>query len=221
MASVSSPDAGLERSVAAAIAGDAGAFAELVAASQSAVTSIALAICRDVATSEDVAQEVYLLAWRRLGELRNPSSFLPWIRQMTRFTAKTRMRDRGTEDRHLGAPSYGALDDLLAQAADPRPGADAELLHRERLDLVADTLSELPDESREVLVLFHREGRSTRQVASLLGLSEAVVRKRLERGRRRLRSDVLERFAEAARTTAPGAAFTAAVMALTAAGAPT
>ncbi|MEO1088436.1 MAG: sigma factor, partial [Acidobacteriota bacterium] len=128
-------DARLEKSVIAAVAGDAGAFADLVAASQSAVTSIALAICRDVAASEEVAQEVYLLAWRRLGDLRNPASFLPWIRQVTRYTAKTRMRDARTERRRLGStPSPRDLDALLADAADPRPGADAELLDRERLD---------------------------------------------------------------------------------------
>ena len=74
------------QTVNAAANGDAQAFTRLVEASRQAVTSIALAICRDVATSEDIAQEAYLVAWRRLPELQNPTSFLPWIRQITRYS---------------------------------------------------------------------------------------------------------------------------------------
>ncbi|MBW8312415.1 MAG: hypothetical protein K0M64_10335 [Rhizobium sp.] len=44
-----------------------------------------------------------------------------------------------------------------------------------------DVLDSLPEESREVLLLYYREGQSSRQVASLLGLQDAAVRKRLSR----------------------------------------
>ena len=54
-----------------------------------------------------------------------------------------------------------------------------------------------------------------RQVADLLGMREEAVKQRLSRARTRLRREMLERFGEAAHRTAPGAAFTAGVMALT------
>src|SRR4051794_5851125 len=82
-----SPTANLELHVRAAAQGDAEAFARLVDASRTLVCSIALAILRDVEASQDVAQDVFLAAWRDLGKLRNPASFLPWLRQMTRNRA--------------------------------------------------------------------------------------------------------------------------------------
>ncbi|MEM9556539.1 MAG: sigma-70 family RNA polymerase sigma factor [Acidobacteriota bacterium] len=214
-------DADLAPLVRAAAAGDAGAFGRLIDASRNAVTAITLAISRDVAASEDIAQEVYLVVWRRLAELRNPASFLPWVRQIARYTARTWRRDRRTLERRIRAaddlaPADASLDGLLERAADARPDPEARLLDAERDTVVRAALDELPDEAREVLILFYREGRSSRQVARLLGLSDAAARKRLQRARAALTDDVLRRFADVARRSAPGAAFTAAVVAATA-----
>jgi len=65
-----------------------------------------------------------------------------------------------------------------------------------------------------VLLLYYREGQNSRQVAELLGLSDAAVRKRLSRARRSLRSDLLSRFGDFARATAPGTAFAVGVTAM-------
>ena len=211
-AEVASLESDLVREVVAAQGGDRSAFGRLVDASMGAVTSIALAICRDVAASEDVAQEVYLVAWRKLPELKNPASFLPWVRQVTRYTAKTFVRDRGVHRRTEAQD----LDAVLEAAADTTPGPESSLLDHERHRILFDTLAQLPNESREVVLLYYREGRSTKQVAGLLGLSEAAVRKRLQRSRDNLRAEVLQRFADAARRSAPGLAFTATVVAATA-----
>lgn len=68
---------GLELEVVAAMSGNREAYGRLVTQSQSLVASLALALTRDLATSEDLAQEVFLDAWQRLGQLRSPaSSFL-------------------------------------------------------------------------------------------------------------------------------------------------
>lgn len=67
----------LEFQVRAAARGDQETFAYLVDATRTLVGSIALAILRDVEASHDVAQDVFLSAWRDLGKLRNPASFLP------------------------------------------------------------------------------------------------------------------------------------------------
>lgn len=64
--------------VPAAARGDRDAFAALVNETRSAVSAIALSIVRHAELSGDVAQDVFLPAWRDLGELRDPNSFLPW-----------------------------------------------------------------------------------------------------------------------------------------------
>ena len=73
----------IRRELPAAARGDAHAYGRIVAASQNAVTAVALAITRDVPASEDIAQEAFLSAWTHLPRLQNPASFLPWLRQIT------------------------------------------------------------------------------------------------------------------------------------------
>ena len=60
----------------AAARGDRDAYGRIVAGCQSTVTSIALAIVRDVPASEDIAQEAFLSAWQNLRKLNNRASFL-------------------------------------------------------------------------------------------------------------------------------------------------
>lgn len=195
----------LQADVVAAARGDHGAFARLVRATQSTVASISLAILRDAELSTDVAQDVYLAAWTELGKLRDPSSFLPWLRQLTRNRAHHVLRG-DIRRRRLVSASHA--DELLAAAADPRPDAAASLVAREELAALTEAVDALPAASREVVILYYREGESARQVAELLGMSEDAVKQRLSRARSRLRLSLARHLEQ----TAPAAAFTAAVM---------
>ena len=203
--------------VPAAARGDRDAFAALVDASRSVVSSIALAIVRDVELSQDVAQDVFLAAWRDLKDLRQPESFLPWLRQLTRNRAYHVLRSERRRSRRVTTDD---ADAVLAIAADPRPHAGAQLLADEERQLLRIVLDELPDEAREVVTLYYREGESTAHVAGLLGLSEAAVRQRLSRARARLRASLLDRFGSAAVRSACDKTFTMAVLTALAASAP-
>jgi RNA polymerase sigma factor (sigma-70 family) len=198
----------IEQKLPAAAGGDRDAFARLVDATRSTVASIALAIVRDTELSRDVAQDVFLAAWRDLRQLRDPRSFLPWLRQLTRHRAYHVLR---TERRRARRFANAETDSLLS-ALDERPGADDALSSADDRRVLAAVLDGLPDETREVLTLFYWEGQSTAHVAALLGLSEPAVRKRLSRARQAVRVSVLERFGRAAARSAPTAAFTGAVM---------
>jgi RNA polymerase sigma factor (sigma-70 family) len=195
----------LEGDVRAAIRGDERAFARLVDETRNMVTSIALAIVGDLELSRDVAQDVYLAAWRDLGKLRDATSFVPWLRQVTRHRAHHVLRSKARRQRRVTTVGE---DRLLAVASDPRPDAMDQLLDQETRRIVREAVDALPDGSREVVLLYYREGESARQVAELLDLSEAAVRQRLVRARATLR----ESLADKVRATAPGAAFTAGVM---------
>ena len=73
--------------------GDQAAYGRIVAACQGGISAIALAMVRDVPSSEDIAQEAFIKGWTSLPRLRNPSSFLPWLRQITRNLARDHLRD--------------------------------------------------------------------------------------------------------------------------------
>ncbi|TNJ35062.1 RNA polymerase sigma factor [Arenimonas terrae] len=199
----------------AAARGDRDAYGRIVAGCQSTVTSIALAIVRDVPASEDIAQEAFLSAWQNLRRLNNPASFLPWLRQITRNLARDHLRAQ-----HHRANPGGDIEALIASVADPQPGPSEHLAEAQDHAIAAAVIDSLPEESREVLLLYYREGQSSRQVAGLLGLQDAAVRKRLSRARERVREELLQRLGEFAKSTAPGAGFTAAVAAMLMVGAP-
>ncbi|MEA5123132.1 RNA polymerase sigma factor [Xanthomonas floridensis] len=205
----------LQRELPHAASGCQQAYGRIVMACQNTVTAIALAITRDIAASEDIAQEAFLRAWQRLAQLHQPASFLPWLRQITRNLARDWLRT----NRHR-ALSGQAAELAIAMASDPAPSPTDHLLQAEEEIAAFDIISALPEESRETLLLYYREGQSSQQVASLLGLSDAAVRKRLSRARASVRSELLRRFGEFARSSAPSVAFATAVTSATLLAAP-
>ena len=173
----------------AAADGDRDAYGRIVAACQNAITAIALAITRDVPASEDIAQEAFLSAWQHLKRLNNPDSFLPWLRQITRNLSRDHLRACVR-----GARPVDDADAAIAAAADPAPSPMQQLIDDEHQAAAGELISALPEDSREVLLLFYREGQSSQQVATLLGLSDAAVRKRLSRARQVVRESSSKRF---------------------------
>lgn len=208
-------DQTLERELPAAAGGCQHAYGRIVLACQNTVTAIALAITRDRQASEDIAQEAFVKGWQQLHQLRSSTSFLPWLRQITRNLARDWLRAQ------RGRPLTGeAAEVALGMAADPAPGA-ADRLQRVEEEIAAeDIISALPADSREVLLLYYREGQRSQQVADLLGLSDAAVRKRLSRARAQVRDGLLQRFGEFARSSAPSAAFATAVVSMVLVAAP-
>ncbi len=192
----------------AAADGDRAAFGKIVSGCQNGITAIALAITRDVSASEDIAQDAFLSAWKHLPRLRNRASFLPWLRQITRNLSHDHLRKKRNERR-----IDGDIDDILAVVADPTPDHADRLSRQQEEAVAADLIDELPEETREILLIYYREGQSSKQVAELLGMQDAAVRKRLSRARQSLARGMLERLGDFARDTAPTLAFTAVVVA--------
>jgi RNA polymerase sigma factor (sigma-70 family) len=168
--------------VASAAGGDVDAFGQLLNATSGMVTSIALAIVRDVDMSQDIAQEVFLSAWRDLQKLRNPASFLPWLRQIARNHAHHALRTRIRRRRWL--VPFAGLEEQLGSTLAPDTGAREHLLEAEQRLTLRNALAAPPDDAREVLILFYREGQSIVQVATLLDLTGDAVKKRLSRAHR-------------------------------------
>lgn len=205
----------LERELPAAAGGCQQSYGRIVLACQNTVTAIALAITRDVHASEDIAQEAFIKAWQQLNQLHSHASFLPWLRQITRNLARDWLRA------NRGRPLSGeAAEIAINMAADPSPSAPDHLQRVEEELAAEDIISALPEDSRETLLLYYREGQSSQQVADLLGLSDAAVRKRLSRARATVREEMLRRFSDFARSSAPSAAFATTVVSMVLVAAP-
>src|SRR4051812_668930 len=78
--------------VARHLAGDRGAFAEIVARYQAMVCALTLSASGDVGRSEDLAQEVFVAAWKNLRELREPRKLRGWLAGIARHLAQNSWR---------------------------------------------------------------------------------------------------------------------------------
>ena len=178
-------------------------FAEIVRRYQVIVCSIALSIVRDVPQSEDVGQEVFLIAWKKLGELNNASRLKPWLAQITRNCAKASLRGKSATETNIEAP-----DTVFRPTKTPEQSA----MSREERLLVAQTLDQLPELFREPLILFYRQDQSVAEVADTLELTPSAVKQRLARGRELLREEIMITIERSLRKSIPAAAFTFAVV---------
>src|SRR4051812_32349946 len=97
-----------------AAGGSRQAYAELVLSHQNLVSAVAFSLVSDVQISQDITQDVFLQAWRGLRKLRNPSSFRPWLRQLTRNHAAQYLRLK------YRRPDASGLD-KLAGVVDSQP----------------------------------------------------------------------------------------------------
>lgn len=192
--------------VAAAQQGDMRAFERLIIRCQRSVCSIALAIVKDVDASEDISQQVFVHIWQQLNSLQNPASFLPWVRQITRYRAFNYLRDKKATQ----SVSGDEADTLLASFSCDTNLSD-NLVKAQQNTIMADFISRLPQDSREIVLLFYREEQNSQQVAQLLGLSETNVRKKLQRVRELLKAQLLEKYGRLILSTAPGLGLTTAI----------
>ena len=171
--------------VAAAAAGDRDAFGALVRRHQTRIVNYALAIVRDPAEAEDVAQETFIRAYRSLARFRGDSSFKTWLYTIATNAARTGLERRGRRSR----VEDGSLDDeagTLSAADVPAGDADAEtaLVQREAIDRA---LAALPPDLRVAVVLRDVEGLDYKEIAAATGAPIGTVESRIFRARRRLR----------------------------------
>ena len=184
--------------------GDRSAFSQVVERTQNLVTSVALAIVHDIRASEDIAQEAYVQTWQKLKQLQHTQSFLPWLRQITRHCAYQWLEREKHNHQARTESLEQALDQLVLEQQ-----ADAELDQQQRQTIITAALSRLPDDSRDIVLLYYREQQSTEHVAELLGLEPATVRQKLSRARKALADDLLKRVGKAALLSAPSLSVTA------------
>jgi len=194
--------------VSRSLAGDRGAFGEIVARYQSLVCSIAYSATGSISQSEDLAQESFIDAWRQLRQLREPSRLRAWLCGIARNHALNALRRSGREPVREADPI-----EVVHEAPAPEPAPVEQAISEEEQAILWRSLERIPETYREPLVLFYREQHSIEAVAAALDLSEDAVKQRLSRGRKLLQ-DQVQAFVEGAlRRSVPGTAFTLGVLA--------
>ncbi len=168
--------------VAQAKGGDTRAFEALVRRYRKRIFALALHITGSASEADDIAQEVFLKAFRALGEFEGRSQFFTWVYRMTLNRALNSCRDRARR-------GEDTLDDPrleLAVAVDARnnPGRAAEL--RQTYGRLLRALDALPADMRTTVILVSLQGLSHGEAAVIQKVSDGTIAWRMHEARRRL-----------------------------------
>jgi RNA polymerase sigma-70 factor, ECF subfamily len=147
------------------------------------VYRIAYSVLRNPADAEDATQEVFLRALRYGKKVASISDQKAWLARIAWRTAVER-RKRLSK---VAAATEEATNSLVSSSQ----GADRILLNQERSAVLEHLISTLPAQLRDALVLSTLEEIAPREVAAMLGISEAAVRSRSFRAREILREKLL------------------------------
>jgi len=158
--------------VALAIFADDAAFSELVRRRQSWLRNLLRRLCRDPVLADDLAQQVFLQAWRSIGTLNSAGAFGAWLRRLAVNTWLMHVRTQSPEVPDTSRPEASEL---------PSTG--------ERLDLDR-ALAHLVPEVRLCIVLAYNEGMSHAEISESTGLPLGTVKSHIRRGAARLRTDL-------------------------------
>lgn len=157
--------------------GQANAFGELVRRYQTSVYNVCYRVLGDSAEAEDLTQEAFLRAYRRLGSYDIERPFGPWMRRVAANLCLNSLQRRN--------PPTVDLDEEFDRDAGGEPRmAEAVADRRAEAERIRGALRVLPPHYRMVIELRHYQDMSYEDIASALGLSLPEVKTRLYRARR-------------------------------------
>jgi RNA polymerase sigma-70 factor, ECF subfamily len=176
------PDAEL---IAAIRAGDTASFEPLVVRYQPRVFATARRYARRESEVEDIVQEVFLKSFEKLSTYRGEAPFEHWLMRLAVRTCydflRGHQRRREVSFSDYSTDEHDWLDRFVAA---PDSASESDIGARQLLERV---LNQLSPEARMVITLLEIEDRSVREIASLTGWSETLVKVRAFRARRQMR----------------------------------
>ncbi len=178
--------------MAAARAGDDRAFEQLYGRYQRRIAAYVHGMVKDHGRSEDITQEVFMSALRRMRQTESPINFKPWIYEIAKNACIDAFRrSRRTDEVSFDADEgLGAGDHLKLVSKGPTP--DAAVDARMALDDLRGAFGGLSEAHHDILVMRELEGRSYREIGERLGMSRSSVESTLFRARRRLSEEYEE-----------------------------
>lgn len=132
----------------------------------------------------DVTQEVLFRAYRALASFQPDRPFLPWVYRITWNICADRGRKIG---RTPPEDSIDETEDGAARLPSKTPSPDVTYENMELHRILSEAVNQLADGYKELIVMFHMDGLSIKEISDVTGMKETVIKNRLYRGRQMLR----------------------------------
>lgn len=169
------------------VAGDPGAFGELISRHRDRLWAVALRTTSDPEEAADALQDAFISAFRRADQFRGDSAVTTWLHRIVVNASLDRLRRRSVrasvplpEDDLAG--SLSAAVTPVGRGGPPRDPIE----DRENQVIIARALAALPENQREAIVIVDVEGYSVEEAAAILGCPPGTVKSRCSRGRAKL-----------------------------------
>jgi RNA polymerase sigma-70 factor, ECF subfamily len=165
-------------SLASATSGDEVAFRKIIGAHHDDMRRVAVYITRDQTLAEEATQAAWLIAWRKLGRVRDEAHLRPWLVSIAAYEAKRVLRNRRRRAR------VEVAGDASHRAGGTDPAADVGAI-----DLRA-ALERLDPDDAALLAMRYGAGFDSNELSMATGISPSGTRSRIERLLKRLREDL-------------------------------
>ena len=166
-----------------AAAGDRVAFHQLVQEHSHAMFRLAWRISGDESAADDIVQEAFIKAWRKIGSFRMESGFRTWLHRITVNTAMDHLRKQARVKQHESAQP--GLEQLAVGASSPK--------HDIQIDVQVQTkaaMMKLSETEQVALMLRHFEGHSIKEISQILDMSATACKQAIFRAVKKMRIEL-------------------------------
>ena len=171
--------------------GEQNAYAELVNRYQAYVFTLVLRMIKSREDAEEVAQDVFIKAYRSLADFRGESKFSTWLYTIANTTSITFLRKKKLDVHSLD-------NEKVFEVADSKDsGFRANLVEQKsRVNMVNEAIAMLSTDDAEIITLFYKAEQNLEEISRILRLETNTVKVRLHRARTRLKEKMEKNFSE-------------------------
>ena len=171
--------------------GEQNAYAELVNRYQAYVFTLVLRMIKSREDAEEVAQDVFIKAYRSLADFRGESKFSTWLYTIANTTSITFLRKKKLDVHSLD-------NEKVFEVADSKDsGLRANLVEQKsRVNMVNQAIAMLSPDDAEIITLFYKAEQNLEEISRILRLETNTAKVRLHRARTRLKEKMEKNFSE-------------------------
>lgn len=139
--------------------------------------------------AEDLAQDTFILAFRKLDTLKDPRKFQSWLFRIAQNNVYQKYRGKKPQVQSIDEEDYSELADLQ-RLASPQMGPESDVLSDELEQVISEAIAELPEKYRTVFVLSAVQRLSYQEISGIVDRSLASVKSDIHRARVSVRDKI-------------------------------